>query len=108
MKRKIISLCIWIAFTALYIFHVTDAGRSDGASANSAIENYVEYYTEEYAGIEGMADGMTNAWSHSEFDDLEKQFKTSYAAIAIGTVIYFVVSIACYHYAFIYKKYQKQ
>lgn len=103
MKRKVISLCIWSFFTVLYIFLVTDTGRSDGANTNSAIENYVEYYTEEYIGAEGAASMATNAWSYSHFDDLEEQFKTSYAGIAVSTVIYFVVTISCYHFAFVYK-----
>lgn len=103
MKRKIVVLCIWIFFTALYIFHVADTGRLDGAKTNSTIEDYVEYYTEEYVGVEGIAGGMTNAWSYSEFHDLEKQFKTSYTGVAVGTVIYFIITIVCYHFAFMCK-----
>lgn len=108
MKKKIIPLCVWIAFTVLYVFLVMDTGRSDGANTNWAIEDYVEYYNKEYVGAKGLAEGATDAWSYSHFDDLEKQYKTSYAEIAGCTVVYFVVTIACYHYAFIHKAKEKR
>lgn len=103
MKKKILSLVLWVAFTALYVFNMIDTGRAMGGKTNDAIEDYVEYYTDEYIGVDGMAKGATNAWSYSYFDDLSERFKTDYAGIAVATVIYLVVTICCYHFAFIHK-----
>lgn len=103
MRKKILLLIIWIALTALYVFIMIDTGRAIGAKTNSAIEDYVEYYTEEYLGADGLAKGATNAWLYSEFDDLSEHFKTDYTGITVATVIYLVTTIACYHFSFIHK-----
>ena len=103
MKKNIGTICEWLVFTALYIFLIADTGRAMGAQTNGAIEDYVEYYTEEYVGAEGMASAATNAWHYSEFDNLEERFKSDFGAIAVTTVIYILITIRCYDITFVQK-----
>ena len=100
MKKKIIVGIIWIAVTIFYSWLLGDTGRAMGAQAKSAYENYVEYYTKEYIGAEGLAEAMTDTWRYSQFNDLEKEFKEDMIGIAVLTVLYVTVTLACYHIAF--------
>lgn len=100
MKKKVICLVVWIALTIFYVWSLGDAGRSFGAKTQSAYEDYVEYYTNEYNGLEGVIEGTTDAWSYNEFDNLESNFKSGFIGIAVQTVIYVGLTIVCYHFSF--------
>lgn len=99
MKKKIISGIIWIAITIFYVWLLGDTGRSIGANTKDAYENYVEYYANEYIGIEGFAEGITDAWSYNQFNDLEEEFKSSMIGIGVQTCAYVSVTIVLYHIA---------
>lgn len=103
--KKATILTVWLFLTVLYCWNLSDIGRSMGANTNSAIENYAEYYTQEYIGAEGAVEGIANAWSYSEFNNLSKKFKGDFMVVGITTVIYVVVTVAIYH--FLVKKEKK-
>ena len=92
-----IGLIAWIAITVFYVWSIGDTGRTLGANTKDAYENYVEYYTKEYIGTEGIAEAATDAWSYTQFNDLEQKFKSSMIGISVKTCVYMVATIALYH-----------
>ena len=97
MRRKVVCSAIWIALTIFYVWSLGDAGRSLGANTKDAYENYVEYYTGEYVGVEGFTEEVTDAWSYNYFNDLESEFKSSMIGIGVQTCIYMAATITLYH-----------
>lgn len=108
MVKKISLLVVWIAITVLYVWLCAETGRSDGVSTQDAIEDYsqmaVEYFNEEHADAEKVTNAFVDSWSYSYFDNLGKRYSTNYGTIAGQTVAYVVITILCYHFAFIHKK----
>lgn len=100
MRKRIIALVVWVILTVAYVWTIGDTGRSMGAQAKDAYESYVEYYTGEYIGVEGFAEGITDAWSYSYFNDLEQEFKSNMLAVSIETVVYIALTLTCYHIVF--------
>ncbi len=111
VAKRIIILAIWVALTAFYVWNVADIGRSMGASALNTIEFYFETYNEllndsygEYSELKQDLDKALNGYIFSQFHDLRKEFKSDMLFVGIITVIYNVLSIVCYHFAFIRSK----
>lgn len=100
MKNKIIILIVWLALSAIYVWIIGDTGRAMGAQTKDAYEKYVEYYTKEYIGADGLAEGAADAWSYSYFNDLGSKFKFGMLTVSIGTVIYIALTLIGYHIAF--------
>lgn len=100
-KKKTICLVVWIAVTALYLFHWRGEGRSTGAQAYRRIEAYVD---------NAVVAATSNSWDDFgelaknsmtiEEYDVEKIFQSHYTALAISNIIYLVITIGLYHTAF--------
>lgn len=107
VTKKIIIFIVWIGITFLYCWNMADTGRSMGALTNSALENYAEMITE-YGGtttdIEHMGGAIADMWIYKSMHNLSDTFKFDFKIISVTTVIYMVISIICYHFAFNSKK----
>ena len=82
--KRIIILCSWLLTSTIYVWLLSDIGRSLGAK------------------IKLIHDGNTVSLSN-----VVESYKFNFGAIAVLTIIYFVITIMCYHFAFIHKKERK-
>lgn len=103
MKRKIIAITVWFLLTFLYCWNFSDVGNSIGKRINSAVETYSEMVSENEGTsvkLEDSGKAISDAWSYNNYYNLGERFKGNFLFLSITTVIYFVVSIMCYHFAF--------
>lgn len=95
---------IWFFITVIYCWSFSDFGRSIGANTNSAIEKYSEMMVE-YGGtttdMENLGSAMSDMSRYRMFDNLSKEFRFNFTAISVFTVVYILITILCYHFAFI-------
>jgi hypothetical protein len=105
MKRKVISIIVWLLITVGYIASIRDFGRSVGANIMSAYEYYAEVYgaqnfdtsTLTSMGEAGtkVGNAMADTSIYYQFHNLETKLKGSYTELAIITVIYVIISNFC-------------
>lgn len=104
MKRKFIILIVWLFLTGLYCWNLLETGKSMGATTTSAIEDYTEMWIK-YQGKDETAENVTGAlyeaWHYSNSDNLEEKYKGYLMAVGVTSVIYVVITVLCYHLAFI-------
>ncbi len=102
MRKRVICFAIWLLVTILYVWDLSDIGRSMGAFTNKAIERYSEMMVE-YGGTTTNWDNLGSALSDMAIYrmdcNLSKRFKGNFISIGVTTALEIVISIACYHFA---------
>lgn len=100
-KKKTICLFVWIAVTALYLFHWRDSGRSTGAQIYGRIEAYIDntVIAATSNSWDDFGELAKNSMTIEEYD-VEKILRSDYTALAISNIIYLAVTVVLYHTAF--------
>lgn len=104
MKRKIITITVWVLLTFLYCWNFWDVGSSIGKRINSTVETYAEMVAENggtSVKLEDSGKAISDAWSYGHYYNLGERFSGNFLFLSITTVIYFAISVLCYHFTFI-------
>lgn len=103
MKKKIITLVVWLALTVLYVWNLGDSGRYIGSSTTWALEDYSQMMVE-YGGTTTdayhLGAAMGDMANYKMFCDLESKYKKNMIMAGVTTVIYILVTIKCYNVVF--------